>query len=113
VKIIAWSLVAIVILSILPYSLIADPYSEPANPPRQFPPDSFYFDSLNVRFMGNWPFGNPYNVAYDSVRNLAFLGSGAGVYILDISDPSNPVKLSESLHSREFILWELFYDAGT
>lgn len=79
----------------------------------QFLPDSFYFDSLNVRFAGNWPFGNPYNMAYDSVRNLAFLGSGAGVYIIDISDPSNPVKLSESLHSREFILWELFYDEST
>jgi hypothetical protein len=76
-------------------------------------PDSFYFDSLNIRFIGNWPFGRPEELAYDSLRNLAFFSSGKGVYILDVSDPSNPVKLSESLHTRDFIYWELFYDSNT
>lgn len=42
-------------------------------------------DSLNVRFVGNWPFGKSYAVAIDSARNLAFCGSGGGVYILDVS----------------------------
>ncbi|MCK4321223.1 hypothetical protein KAX08_01745, partial [candidate division WOR-3 bacterium] len=75
--------------------------------------DSFNFDSLNVRFIGNWPFGRPHHVGYDSLRNLVFLSSGAGVYILDVLNPSNPVKVSENLHSREFIYQELFYDCNT
>lgn len=75
--------------------------------------DSFNFDSLNVRFIGNWPFGRPFHVEYDSLRNLVFLSSGAGVYILDVLDPSNPVKVSENIHSRDFIYQELFYDYNT
>ncbi|MEO0096015.1 MAG: T9SS type A sorting domain-containing protein [candidate division WOR-3 bacterium] len=52
------------------------------------------FDSLNMHFVGNWPYGYAYAVAYDSIRNLCFLSSGGGVYILDISDPTGPVELS-------------------
>ena len=43
------------------------------------------FDSLNVRFVGNWPFGKSYAVCVDSVRNLVFVGSGGGIYVLDVS----------------------------
>jgi hypothetical protein len=52
-------------------------------------------DSLNCRFVGNWPFGPSLAVALDSSRNLAFCGSGGGVYVLDVSDPALPVKRSE------------------
>ncbi|MEO0227929.1 MAG: T9SS type A sorting domain-containing protein [candidate division WOR-3 bacterium] len=52
------------------------------------------FDSLNVHFVGNWPFGYSCAVAYDSLRDLCYLGSGGGVFILDISDPSNPIEVS-------------------
>ena len=52
------------------------------------------FDSLNIRFVGNWPFGSAYTVAYDTARNLCFLSSGGGVYILDISQPTNPIEVS-------------------
>jgi len=75
--------------------------------------DSFNFDSLNIRFIGNWPFGRPNHVEYDSLRKLVFLSSGGGVCILDVSDPSNPVKLSENIHSREFIYNDIFYDYNT
>ena len=34
-------------------------------------------------------------VAVDIQRNLAFLGVGGGVYVVDISNPSQPIKLSE------------------
>jgi hypothetical protein len=61
------------------------------------------FDSLNVRFVGNWPFGPPHAVACDSTRKAAFLGSGGGVYILDVSDPKNPVKISEAIHTRGIV----------
>ncbi len=52
-------------------------------------------DSLNARFAGNWPFGYPGKVAFDTTRNLAFVGTGGGVYILDFTDPGAPVKLGE------------------
>ena len=54
-------------------------------------------DSLNCRLVGSWPFGYSYAVAVDSARNLAFIGSGGGVYVLDISNPAAPVKLSEAI----------------
>jgi len=75
--------------------------------------DYSYFDSLNVRFVGNFPFGRPFHVAYDSLRNLAFLSSGGGVYILDVSDPSNPVEISDAIQTRESINQELLYDSNT
>ncbi|MGC8798212.1 MAG: hypothetical protein ACP5PK_06080, partial [candidate division WOR-3 bacterium] len=51
------------------------------------------FDSLNTRFVGNWPFGHSYAVAYDQARRLVFCGSGGGVYVLSVSNPSNPEKV--------------------
>lgn len=69
------------------------------------------FDPLNVRFIGNWPFGPSYTVTYDKVRNLVFCGAGGGVYILDVSNPSSPVKVSEAIHSRG-IVYGLFYDSS-
>jgi len=60
-------------------------------------------DSLNMRFVGNWPFGLCRAIALDTLRNLTFCGSGGGVYILDVSELSNPTKLSESIHARELI----------
>jgi hypothetical protein len=62
-----------------------------------------WFDSLNMSFVGNYPFSYCYGVEYDSVRNIAFLGSGGGVYVIDVSDPANPLKLSESLHTRGLV----------
>lgn len=93
------------------YSLLAEQGFYPAG--KQLGMDSLGLDSLNTRFLGNWPFGCPYHVAYDSSRNVAFLSSGGGVFIIDTSNPANPVKMSESIHSREYILWELFYDGST
>jgi len=75
--------------------------------------DYSYFDSLNVRFVGNFPFGRPFHVAYDSLRNLAFLSSGGGVYILDVSNPSNPAVISDVIRCRDYIHSELFYDSNT
>ena len=63
--------------------------------PGRFPQS---FDSLNCRLVGNWPFGPSYAVAVDSARNLVFCGSGGGVYVLDVSDSANPVKLSDAIH---------------
>ena len=70
--------------------------------------DEKSFDSLNVRFIGNWPFGPSFTVAYDSLRNICFCGSGGGVYILNLQNPYNPQKLSEDIHRRG-IVYSLFY----
>jgi len=86
----------------------AEPYSEPVEPYEEI--GNMWFDSLNVRFVGNWPFGPSYAVAYDSARSLLFCGSGGGVYILDGSNPTNPMMLSEKLHTRGAV-WDFFYDS--
>ncbi|KPK68432.1 hypothetical protein AMJ87_11920, partial [candidate division WOR_3 bacterium SM23_60] len=78
-------------------------------------------DSLGVHFVGNWPFGPAHAVAQGDGHVL--LGSGGGIYILNIDDPTNPVLLSDTIRTRGFVmnlrirLWsppaaELFVGAG-
>jgi len=50
-------------------------------------------DSLNVRCIGRWPFGRAYAVVVRG--DYAYLGSGGGIYILNISDPTLPTKVAE------------------
>jgi hypothetical protein len=69
-------------------------------------------DSLNVSFVGNWPFGPSWAITVDSTRALAFCGSGGGVYILDIDAPANPTKTSEKIHTKGDVNG-LFYDEST
>jgi hypothetical protein len=52
-------------------------------------------DSLNVRCVGRWPFGPGFEVHGDTVNGILCFGSGAGVLVFDISDPSNPTRLSQ------------------
>ena len=49
-----------------------------------------YFD-----IVGYWDGGSTYGIAVDEARNLALIGHGGSLEILDISDPSNPVKRSK------------------
>jgi hypothetical protein len=55
----------------------------------------FEFDSLNVSYQGSWGFGQSFSLSCNSTGNIEFVGSGAGVIILDVTTPANPVKLSE------------------
>ena len=57
-------------------------------------------DSLNCREKGSWPFGPSKAVALDSARSLAFCGSGGGAYVLDVSDPARPQRLSDAIRTR-------------
>jgi hypothetical protein len=68
------------------------------------------YDSLDMTFIGNWPFGPSHAVAADSVRDIVFLGSGGGVYVLDVSNPSSPTKLSEAIHTRGSVK-DMCYDS--
>jgi hypothetical protein len=76
-----------------------------------FTTNALWFDSLNVNFTGNWPFGPSGAVVCDPARNISFCGAGGGVYILDATNPSMPSKITESLHTRG-IVEDLFYDTG-
>jgi len=69
-------------------------------------------DSLNCREKGSWPFGPSYAVALDPARNLAFMGSGRGVYVFDVSNPAQPQKRSEAIHTCGLVLG-LAYQANT
>lgn len=53
------------------------------------------FDSLNASFKGNFPFSISYALAISDSGNLVFIGSGGGIFVTDVSDPQNPVVLSE------------------
>jgi len=52
-------------------------------------------DSLNVRCVGRWPFGPGFEVYGNSATNILCFGAGSGVLVFDISDPGNPVRLSQ------------------
>jgi hypothetical protein len=53
------------------------------------------FDSSNVSFKGNYPFSYSYALAMSPEGDLVFIGSGGGIFVTDVSDPQNPVVLSE------------------
>ena len=74
-------------------------------------PDMLWFQSMNVDFIGNWPFGSAYAIACDSARHIAFCGSGGGVFILDATDPSNPQIISDRVRTMG-IVNGMFYDAS-
>ncbi len=65
-------------------------------------------DSMNMQFMGNWPYGPALHVYV--VKNIAFLAAGGVVYILNVSDPYHPVKMSEI--KTMGVAARLFYDRG-
>ena len=67
------------------------------------------YDSLNMRFVGSWPHGPAWTVIADTARNLAFCGSGGTLLILDVSDPANPVVLSDKIRTRG-VVRDLYYD---
>ncbi|HEY6906677.1 MAG TPA: hypothetical protein VI230_04375, partial [Ignavibacteriaceae bacterium] len=57
--------------------------------------EALNFDSSNVSFKGNYPFSVSYSLAMSPTDDLVFVGSGGGIYVTDVTDPQNPVILSE------------------
>jgi hypothetical protein len=53
------------------------------------------YSSEELPLVGKWPYGNAREIAIDAGRNLVFVGSGAGVLIYDISNPSDPQRRSQ------------------
>ncbi len=56
------------------------------------PPTPLSGDSSNVRLVGSWPFGPAECADFDAFRSVAYLASGSGVVILDVSNPSAPAE---------------------
>jgi len=50
-------------------------------------------EAKNVRLVGRWPYGPPWAVVVQG--RYAYLGSGGGIFLLDMSDPSSPRKVGE------------------
>lgn len=69
------------------------------------------YDSLNMQFTGNWPYGQSFSVSSSSSGDTVFFGSGAGMLIVDATDPFNPVQLSE-IRARSLIDHS-YYDASS
>ena len=91
-----FSIVLIAVLFMTICYSFAEPYSIPIK--EEFMTENLWFDSLNVRFVGNWPFGYySWAIAYDSVRDYVFCGSAGGVYIFDVSNPSFPQKITDRI----------------
>jgi hypothetical protein len=63
--------------------------------PKSADAPGFEFDSLNVSYLGSWGFGQSFTISCNEAGSIVFVGSGAGVTILDVTIPSSPVKLSE------------------
>ncbi|HSD62192.1 MAG TPA: T9SS type A sorting domain-containing protein [Ignavibacteriaceae bacterium] len=57
--------------------------------------DVINFDSSNVSFKGNYPFGSAFGLGMSTSDNLVFVGSGGGIYVTDVTDPQNPLVRSE------------------
>ncbi|MBI4721676.1 MAG: T9SS type A sorting domain-containing protein [Candidatus Stahlbacteria bacterium] len=73
-------------ISLLKLFLCLLSYDEPAK-----------IDSLNMQCVGMWPFGWSYTVwKYDTI---CYLGSGGGVYVLNVANPTAPKKISEIVTS--------------
>ncbi len=69
------------------------------------------YDSLNMTYKGNWPLGGSLSMGYTGSDNIFLVGSGAGVIVLDASDPNNPVELS--VVAARALVDASFYDPAT
>lgn len=69
------------------------------------------FDSLNMAFMGNWPNGQSFSITASVTGDTLFVGEGAMLNVLDVSDPYNPVLIA-GIRARA-IIDDSYYDAAT
>ncbi len=75
-------------------------------------PGTLLQDSVGFQWVGGWPYGPSHAVAVDSLRNLVFMASGGGIWILEGSDPANLVRVGEFRQFPEPVQY-LYYDANT
>jgi len=90
----------------------------------QFQPDQDLFRNLNapqppltlknefLERIGEWPYGSSLSVAVDSLREIIFLGSGGAVLILDGTDKTNPLLITDTIRTTGLVQ-DIFFDAPT
>jgi len=69
------------------------------------------YDSLNMRFVGNWGQGSSYSILAAENENILFIGAGAAVKIMDMEDLENPVELS--VINARALVDGIYYDFGS
>ncbi len=67
-------------------------------------------DSSGIHEIGKWPFGPSYTLAEDTSRNLIFLGSGAGVFILQPGNSGEFTVISDGIRTEGGAVTVLAYD---
>jgi hypothetical protein len=77
----------------------------------------FAQDSLNVRFVGGYPFGNSFWMTGGTVNghDYVFFNSGSSVIILNVDEPANPVKIGHifsPIAMNPFLVDTLLYCAA-
>ena len=66
----------------------------------------------SMQLLSSWPFGPAVKaVAMDTAGRRAYFSSAAGIYALDISTPSAPIKITDAVHASVSIN-DLYYDDG-
>jgi hypothetical protein len=53
------------------------------------------FDSLDMAFTGNWPAGQSFSISASPTGDTLFVGEGGMLDVLDITDPYNPVLVTQ------------------
>jgi len=67
-------------------------------------------ESLNCRRVGGWPFATSFSVAANTERPVAYVGSGGGIYVVDVSDPVRPFIVTDTIRTYG-VAWGIFYQA--
>jgi hypothetical protein len=68
-------------------------------------------DSTELWETGSYPFRTGTAVALDTARDLAFVGAGSGVFVVDVSDPSQPVVISDRIRCGTLVK-DMFLDGS-
>ena len=92
-----------IVLMLLAGVVLSDLHAEDLAPTYDRLPstgESFPLDSTAFVQTGSYPFRFSQALVMDTVRNVAFVAQGAGVYVIDVSDPTNPRILSDRIRCQ-------------
>src|SRR5512139_577061 len=68
-------------------------------------------DSTGLEPAGSWPFAEGTTIVMDSARHLVCTASGCGVFLIDVSDPTQPVVLSDRIRCQSQV-WNMWLDGA-